>query len=310
VTNVESPPGFLQALNYNAEQTRRAVFAAFSGAGIIPSSSPQGGTPLALATVGGAVQLTVAGGAAMMPGNSTNKQGLYYGLNYASSTLSGVAADPSNPRVDMVAFTTDDAAYAGGANDCKLQIVKGTATPGATLANLSGAPALPANSTLVGYALLPAGATAYSSVTGVTTPIWATSSLAQPYYLAYNSAATTLNSGGFTQVTLGGTTASNYGCTISSNNVVVPVAGLYDVSYQVQLLSGISLAGVKIRQAASDVIVNSLSTGPAFSIAGSATLSCNAGDAIGLYAIASTGTPQTAAIASETFLDVVYRAPK
>lgn len=68
--------------------------------------------------------------------------------------------DAGNPRVDRVVLTARDSSIDGaGAYDCVLRVIAGTATAGATLANLTGAAAVPANSLLLANVLLGAGAT-------------------------------------------------------------------------------------------------------------------------------------------------------
>lgn len=70
-------------------------------------------------------------------------------------------ANPVNPRVDRVVVQIRDANVAGGGDteiSGKFRAVTGTPTSGATLVNLSGAAAIPANSLLIANVLVPAGA--------------------------------------------------------------------------------------------------------------------------------------------------------
>lgn len=48
-----------------------------------------------------------------------------------------------------------------------------------------------------------------------------------PYAMYYNSVSVSLTTGTQTQITLGGTTATNYGFSLSSNNLILPLTGLY-----------------------------------------------------------------------------------
>lgn len=74
-------------------------------------------------------------------------------------TSTFVAANPTNPRIDRVVLTVRDSALdAGGAYDAVLRVIQGAATAGATLANLNGAAAVPANSILLANVLVGAGA--------------------------------------------------------------------------------------------------------------------------------------------------------
>ncbi len=57
----------------------------------------------------------------------------------------------------------------------------------------------------------------------------------RPYAMAYNSVVTSLTSATITQVSLGGLVASNYGISISSNNIIVPLTGIYQVDCAVAI---------------------------------------------------------------------------
>lgn len=54
-----------------------------------------------------------------------------------------------------------------------------------------------------------------------------------PYAAVFNSLTTSCGAGGATQVTLGGTAALGYGWTVSSNNLVVPLTGVYYTAFSV-----------------------------------------------------------------------------
>lgn len=74
------------------------------------------------------------------------------------------AADATNPRIDRVCLTArDHVVDSSGAYDAKFRVVTGTPTPGATLVNLNGAGAMPANSLLLANVLVPAGATSITA---------------------------------------------------------------------------------------------------------------------------------------------------
>jgi hypothetical protein len=73
-------------------------------------------------------------------------------------------ADGSNPRVDRVVLTVrDHNVDLGGNYDARFRVVAGTPTVGATLANLTGAAAMPTNSLLLANVLIPAGATSITT---------------------------------------------------------------------------------------------------------------------------------------------------
>jgi hypothetical protein len=75
-------------------------------------------------------------------------------------------ANPTLPRIDRVVVQIRDQNVVGGGDtsiDGKFRVVAGTPTAGATLSNLSGAAAVPANSFLLANVLVPAGATVLSA---------------------------------------------------------------------------------------------------------------------------------------------------
>lgn len=109
---------------------------------------------------GGSLQILVgvATGAlqrAFLPGDSnggTNR------VEYAGvqMTATATASDPTNPRIDSVVLSPP---ASQNSSVPLARIVKGTATGGATLANRTGAPAVPAGSILLADILVAAGAT-------------------------------------------------------------------------------------------------------------------------------------------------------
>lgn len=162
----ESPGAFNQASSYGAEQSRRAWF---SWAGRTSTNSPgiiRGGllsaADLQLSAPGSGLSVNVSPGEAIVGGSEGGAQGGYYVRGTSTTNLTISAANPSNPRIDTVCATVSDSAYTeptGGSGDkWAPQVVTGTATSGATLTNLLGAATLPLSSLLLGYVLVPAGA--------------------------------------------------------------------------------------------------------------------------------------------------------
>lgn len=84
-------------------------------------------------------------------------QASYFGYNDASVTLSIASANPTNPRIDEVCVTVQDAEYAGSSNQVVLQVVTGTA--GATPAP----PTVPQNSVVLSSVWVPAAASSIVS---------------------------------------------------------------------------------------------------------------------------------------------------
>ena len=141
-----SPPWAQQQSSHSAALVRQFA-AAMLGA-------PQPGT-LALGGVGGVVNSTdlavtqngspnmsvnVAGGGNFIPQTIAANGGVYFGLNDATVNLAIAASNPTNPRIDLVASTVNDAAYSGGTNNWALQVVTGTP------AGSPVAPSLPSSS--------------------------------------------------------------------------------------------------------------------------------------------------------------------
>lgn len=160
---LEVSPAFIQANTYSAEITRRATTGLLQARGSSIGSVAGGfvnvaaGDLLMAAPVSG-MSVNVAPGECVVPGTTSTTQSGYYLFNASTTNLSISTANPTNPRIDLVCATINDASYAGALNSGVLQVVTGTPTSGATLINLSGAPSLPTSSLLIGYVLVPAAA--------------------------------------------------------------------------------------------------------------------------------------------------------
>ena len=142
---VQSPPAYLQGSSHPAAVFRQALTAILG--------YPQPGT---LTSVNGgvvnagdlkvaqhpapAMNVDIAGGVAVVPQTQAANGGVYFGLNDATVTLTISASSPSNPRIDLVCATVDDAAFSGATNDWKLQVITGVASGSPTV------PAMPAAS--------------------------------------------------------------------------------------------------------------------------------------------------------------------
>lgn len=119
-------------------------------------------TDMAVAQRGAGANFSVdiAAGEALIQGDTVANQGRYYVLNDAVFNLTGfTTANATNPRIDRVTLRVRDAFHGDAANDVSFQIVTGTATAGATLANLNGAAAVPNSQLLLANILIPATAT-------------------------------------------------------------------------------------------------------------------------------------------------------
>jgi hypothetical protein len=167
---IESPPSFLQAGSYSAEQLRRTIsslLARGSGVGTIAGGVVAGGDCTVTAGANtGVPNVNVGVGEMWIPGTQAvtpQAAGGYYARVTGPTNVILAPASSSNPRNDMIVATVTDAAYTGTSNQVVLQAVQGTATSGATLANAAGIGALPPNSIEIALVNVPAGATSLSS---------------------------------------------------------------------------------------------------------------------------------------------------
>lgn len=162
---VESFPFGISAENYSAEIVRRAIEVVLarnsSGAIGTVAGGVAGATDFLLTAPGSGLSVNVAAGECVVPGSAAfaSTPSGYYLRNTATLNLPISTANPSNPRVDLVCGTINDATYHGATNNGVLQVVTGTPSSGANLTNLTGAAALPDASLLLGYVLVPAAAT-------------------------------------------------------------------------------------------------------------------------------------------------------
>lgn len=132
---LRTPPSWLQNGSHPAENDRLSMQAIFATTGIIGSSS------LAVtANSPAGMSVRVASGWAAIIGTTQPNMGVYTVYNDALTTLTITTADPSNPRIDRVVATVQDAYYTGAFNDVIFQVVAGTP------AGSPVAPATPANS--------------------------------------------------------------------------------------------------------------------------------------------------------------------
>lgn len=169
--SLESPPFAFQSGSYTAPQVRRAIFSTYARTAANTPGLVQGGvlssTDCAVTAASSGLSVNVSVGEMLIPGSESSNQGAYYCLAPTVTNVPLAAANPTNPRVDLICAIASDGQYgnpAGGtAGQVVLAAITGTPTAGATLANLSGAPSLPLSSLLLGYVLVGAGVT---SLTG------------------------------------------------------------------------------------------------------------------------------------------------
>lgn len=158
---VQSPPYALQ----NSSQHSAALFRQAASANVL-NIGVLGGLELAV-TAQSTPNMTVqvAGGRAWIAGTQVSAvtgqvfstQACYFALNDAPVTVTIAAADPTNPRIDVVYIGVQDSFYSGSNNASIIGVVTGT--PGATPA----VPALPNNAYALAQVAVAANTTAITS---------------------------------------------------------------------------------------------------------------------------------------------------
>lgn len=132
---LRTPPSWLQNGSHPAENDRLTTQALWATTGIIGTGSlaVSANSPAGMSVV-------VASGWAAIVGTTQANMGTYMAYNDANTVLAITTADPSNPRIDRVVVTVNDAYYTGSANDVEFEVIAGTP------ASSPSAPATPANS--------------------------------------------------------------------------------------------------------------------------------------------------------------------
>lgn len=151
---LRTPPSWLQNGSHTAENDRlTATSSIWNTAGVTDYGNmfvTPTGTP--------SMAVQIAAGTALIAGTQTSTQGFYIAYNDASTTISIAPSNATNPRIDLVVVTVQDAFYGGTANNQVIfQAITGT--PAASPV----APSAPANSFILAQVLVGAGVTSISS---------------------------------------------------------------------------------------------------------------------------------------------------
>jgi hypothetical protein len=104
------------------------------------------------------MSVIIAGGWAAIVGTTQANMGTYVGFNDAPTVVAITTANPTNPRIDLICMTVQDAYYTGAQNNVIFQVVAGTPASSPVV------PATPANSIALAEVAVAAGA--LSIVTG------------------------------------------------------------------------------------------------------------------------------------------------
>jgi hypothetical protein len=182
---VRTPPSWLQNGSHPAENDRLTTQALWATTGIINSSSL---AVTANSPVG--MSVLVASGWAAIVGTTQANMGTYVAYNDAQVTLTIATADPTNPRIDRVVMTVNDAYYTGSTNNVVLQVITGTP------ASSPSAPATPANS--ISLATIAVGAAVLSINSGniTDTRVLVTTNIPESGDISSVTAGTGLSGGG------------------------------------------------------------------------------------------------------------------
>lgn len=132
---LRTPPSWLQNGSHPAENDRLTMQALYSTTGTIGSSSlavTQSATP--------GMSVQIASGWAAIVGTTQANMGVYTAYNDAAATATIATANATNPRIDLVCLTVNDAYYTGSTNNVVINVVTGTPASSPTV------PATPANS--------------------------------------------------------------------------------------------------------------------------------------------------------------------
>jgi len=182
---LRTPPSWLQNGSHPAENDRLTTQALWATTGIINASS------LAVTQNSPAgMSVRVASGWAAIVGTTQANMGTYVGYNDDIVVLGVTTADPTNPRIDRVCMTVNDAYYTGSLNNVVLQVVAGTP------AGSPVAPATPANSISLATVAIAAGATALTTANITDTRVLVTTNIPESGDISSVTAGTGLSGGG------------------------------------------------------------------------------------------------------------------
>ena len=171
---LRTPPSWLQNGSHTAENDRLTTTGSLWGvSGVVRSAD------LAV-TASSGMTLSVASGWAAIIGTYQTNMGTYMAYNDGAATATITTADATNPRIDLVCITVNDAAYSGSLNSVAINVVKGTA------AGSPSVPSTPTNSIALAQVAVAAGATTISS--GNITDVRTRAQIVEP---TFTSAAST-----------------------------------------------------------------------------------------------------------------------
>ena len=196
---LRTPPSWEQNASHPAENDRLTTQALWATTGIINDAS-LAVTPNSPA----GMSVRVASGWAAIVGTTQPDMGAYVLYNDATVVLTITAANPSNPRVDLICATINDSYYSGSSNNVVFQVIAGTP------AGSPVAPSLPANSISLAQVTVPAAATTITSGNITDSRVSVTSNVPAQGDISSVTAGAGLTGGGSSgAVTLAASVATN-----------------------------------------------------------------------------------------------------
>jgi len=182
---LRTPPSWLQNGSHPAENDRLTTQALWATTGIIKSTSlaVTPNSPVGMSVI-------IASGWAAIVGTTQSNMGTYVAYNDAATVVAITTANPTNPRIDLVCATVQDAYYTGAQNNVIFQVVVGTPAPSPVV------PALPANSIALAEVDVAAGALSITSGDITDLRVLVTTNIPETGDISAVTAGTGLSGGG------------------------------------------------------------------------------------------------------------------
>ena len=182
---LRTPPSWLQNGSHPAENDRLTTQAIWATTGIIKSTSlaVTQNSPVGMSVI-------VASGWAAIVGTTQSNMGTYVAYNDAAAVVAVTTANPTNPRIDLLCVTVNDAYYTGALNNVTFQIIDGTPAGSPVV------PATPANAIALAQIAVAAGALSISNANITDLRVMATTNLPESGDISSVTAGTGLSGGG------------------------------------------------------------------------------------------------------------------